>query len=271
MATYAIGDIQGCLNELLKLLEYIQFDPLHDQIWFAGDLVNRGHDSLGVLRLVKSLGDAAVVVLGNHDLHLLAADAGHKKIDKNNELYQVFEADDRQELITWLKHQPLVYASEKHNALLVHAGIPPIWDADEALARAAEVEQVLKGNNCDSFLKAMYGNQPDIWNSKLKGNARLRLITNYFTRMRFCTKKGRLEFHSKASAAEAPKGFAPWFSFKQHKCESHRVIFGHWAALMGETQSTRFIGVDTGCVWGGKMTAYRLDDQQFFSVEAISP
>lgn len=268
MATYAIGDIQGCLDDLLRLIDTIRFDPAHDQLWFAGDLVNRGHDSLGVLRLVKSLGRSAIVVLGNHDLHLLAADAGHKKIDKSDELYRVLKAEDRKPLMQWLRMQPLVHYDAQFDAVMVHAGIPPIWSLQEALSYADEVQAVLQGKNCPHFLKAMYGDQPDQWHDKLKGEARLRLITNYLTRMRFCTKKGRIELKSKSSAAEAPKGFAPWFSHPSHKCANHRIIFGHWAALMGNTSSDNFIGVDTGCVWGAELTAYRLDDATFFSVKA---
>ncbi len=266
MASYAVGDIQGCLKQLIALLEKVKFDKQHDQLWLAGDLVSRGHDSLGVLRMVKDLGRSAIVVLGNHDLHLLAADAGIKSIRPENELSRVLKAKDRKELMEWLRKQPLIYYDKKFNTALVHAGIPPNWSLHEALDRAAEVERALQGKKSHDFLKAMYGNEPDVWSDKLKGQARLRLITNYLTRMRFCDKKGRLELKTKSGADDPPKGFAPWYSHPSHKCANKTILFGHWAALMGKTDKENFIALDTGCVWGAKLTAYRLDDGKRFHI-----
>ncbi|WP_045858043.1 symmetrical bis(5'-nucleosyl)-tetraphosphatase [Teredinibacter purpureus] len=267
MTTYAIGDVQGCLDPLEELLDKIKFNPKHDQVWFAGDLVNRGHNSLGVLRRVKKLGRSAITVLGNHDLHLLAADIGIKKLSASNEMHSILEAPDRKEIIHWLRQQPLVYRDKKLGFTMVHAGIPPIWTIREALGYAKEVETVLQSKHYQHFLYSMYGNLPDKWDDDLKGNDRLRIITNYFTRMRFCAKNGQLEFKTNAGPQNAPQGFAPWFEHASHKCANKNIIFGHWAALKGETLFENFIGLDTGCVWGEKLTAYRLEDGKRFTIE----
>lgn len=266
MATYAVGDVQGCIEPLYSLLDEVKFQPARDKLWLAGDLVNRGPDSLETLRFVKSLGAAAVVVLGNHDLHLLAFANGHRTLGPKDTIAPVLRAPDCDELLTWLQQQPLVHYDEALDTAMVHAGIPPMWDIKTALKRAAEVEEVLrKERKSVKFFKNMYGNQPDTWSSEIKGMDRLRLITNYFTRMRFCNEQGRLELTTATGPDTAPPGFAPWFSFKKHRCRKHRIIFGHWAALMGKTDRENFIGLDTGCVWGGRLTMLRLEDNTYFS------
>lgn len=265
MATYAVGDLQGCLDPLYTLLERTAFSPNDDQLWLAGDLVNRGPQSLETLRFVKGLGSAAVVVLGNHDLHLLAAAAGQKKPGKKDTLAPILKAPDRDELLHWLQQQPLVHHDAKLNYTMVHAGIPPMWDIDTALERAREVQQVLRSDFAIDFFEHMYGDKPSEWSSDLRGLKRWRVITNYFTRMRFCSAQGKLELDTKTGPDSAPKGFAPWYSHTNHKCKGSPIIFGHWASLMGKTKDENFIALDTGCVWGGSLTMMRLDDKQMFS------
>lgn len=266
MSTYAIGDIQGCFESLQQLLDKIQFSASRDQLWLLGDLINRGPDSLGTLRFAKSLGDSAVVVLGNHDLHLLAVATGARKANKKDTLDEILEAKDREELLHWLRQQKLLHYCKKLKTVAVHAGIPPIWSLKFARKLATEVESTLQSKHYTSFLRSMYGNTPDIWHDKLKGYDRLRLITNYFTRMRFCSTKGQLELSTKTGPDQAPKGFAPWFSHTNPSMENTRIVFGHWASLMGQTENKQAIGLDTGCVWGNKLTALCLESGESFSV-----
>lgn len=266
MATYAVGDIQGCLAPLLKLLDHIKFDDKCDSLWLAGDLVNRGPDSLETLRFVKSLGDSAKVVLGNHDLHLMASALGYKRLGPKDTLKPILKAKDSDELLHWLHQQPLVHYDPKLDYCMVHAGIPPIWSIKKALKRSKEIEQVLQSEQCVRFFANMYGNLPNKWSSDLQGPERWRVITNYFTRMRFCKADGELELTTKTGPETAPEGYAPWFSHSNHKCKGENIIFGHWAALMGKTGRDNFVGLDTGCVWGGTLTMMRLDDKQKFSV-----
>lgn len=266
MAIYAIGDVQGCYQPLQCLLEKIQFNPIHDTLWFVGDLVNRGPDSLAVLRFIKSLGGAAITVLGNHDLHLLAIANGKQKLKKKDTLSDILCASDRDELLDWLRHQPLLHYDEKVDHVLVHAGIPPQWDLQCALHLAREVEQVLQSDhNYPRYLAAMYGNEPNLWSDQLVGEERLRAITNYFTRMRFCDPRGKLELLCKHSPSHAPTGYAPWFSHPQRKTAHHKIIFGHWATLEGKADATNVFALDTGCVWGKYLTAMRLSDHKTFS------
>jgi bis(5'-nucleosyl)-tetraphosphatase (symmetrical) len=263
MATYAVGDIQGCLSELKELLNIINFSQ-NDTLWCVGDLINRGPESLETLRFLQSLGDQCIAVLGNHDLHLLACRYGARKPTKKDTFDEILTADDLDELVEWLRFRPLLHVDTELGFCMAHAGIPPVWDIDQAQAYSREVETVLQSDNPRPFFANMYGNQPDCWSPYLRGFERLRVITNYFTRMRFCTADGKLEFDSKESPDSAPPGFQPWYSHTNHPCKDQRVLFGHWAALMGATHSEAFIGLDTGCVWGGYLTALCLDDGEMY-------
>ncbi|WP_020681698.1 symmetrical bis(5'-nucleosyl)-tetraphosphatase [Marinobacterium rhizophilum] len=265
MATYAIGDIQGCFDQLMRLLERIGFGD-SDQLWLAGDLVNRGPRSLETLRFVRSLGSRARVVLGNHDLHLLAIHYGVTQPRRSDTLGPILEADDRDELMHWLLQQPLLVHDAELDYVMVHAGIPPDWSLKQASQRAREVETVLQGPEAESFFQHMYGNKPDCWSKDLKGWDRLRVITNYLTRMRFCDSKGRLDFAAKGGLDTQPAGFMPWYSHPR-KAAEQRIIFGHWAALEGGLRNPQLFSLDTGCVWGNSLTAMRLEDQRYYSCD----
>lgn len=266
MATFAIGDIQGCLPDLRKLLKKAGFDQDRDRLLLTGDLVARGPDSLGTLRFVRNLGDRVVTVLGNHDLHLLAIAAGHVPLrNKESDLLPILEAPDRHDLLDWLQTRPLLHEEPEHDAILVHAGIPPLWTLEEARSRAREVEKLLRGADSAEFFKGMYGNEPDIWQADLAGQPRWRLITNSFTRMRFVNSAGALELASKGEADQPPAGYFPWFEHPARKITEQRIIFGHWAALGGQTSAGNLLAMDTGCVYGGSLTAVRLDDGRLFS------
>lgn len=267
MATYAIGDIQGCLEPLQCLLKKIAFNPACDKLWLAGDLINRGPDSLATLRFLYKLRDSITIVLGNHDLHFIAVYYGLRKQGKSDSLDELLIAPDRADLVYWLRHQKLVHHDPDLGFTMVHAGVPPQWNLADAMARAREVETVLQSNNPEKLLAGMYGNTPSEWNNDLTGVERLRIITNYFTRMRFCSASGELELQTKESAEAAPIGFAPWFSFAERKTRSEKIIFGHWAALEGKVKSNKIFALDTGCVWGGSLTALRLDDEERFSCD----
>lgn len=267
MAIYAVGDIQGCYDALQRLLERIRFDPASDQLWLAGDLVNRGPDSLSVLRFIRQLGSQAIAVLGNHDLHLLAIHYGQQAPKNKDTLDDVLSASDSDELLDWLRHRPLLHYA--HHWCMTHAGLPPQWSVEQAQSLASEVEQRLRSDKAADFFAAMYGNEPNLWNDHLTGQERLRAIVNYLTRMRFMDQSGRLELRSKESAGKAPEGCAPWFSY-QRKSQPTRLLFGHWAALEGHTGVDDIIALDTGCVWGGQLSALRLDDQRWFRVNAES-
>lgn len=268
MATYAVGDIQGCYRALKLLLKKVKFNADNDHLWVAGDLVNRGPDSLKSLRYIKKLGPSATLVLGNHDLHLLAHAYGVRTLNPKDTLAPILTAKDSDELLEWLQAQPLLHYDAEFDAVLVHAGIPPIWSIENALNYALEVEQALSTTQtAAAFFVDMYGNQPDVWQPSLEGTARLRLITNYLTRMRFCSPTGKLELQTKNAPSLPPTGFAPWYTHKHNKWGNTKILFGHWAALMGETRSKQFIGLDTGCVWGGALTMMRLEDGQFFAVD----
>ncbi|NVK39869.1 MAG: symmetrical bis(5'-nucleosyl)-tetraphosphatase [Oceanospirillaceae bacterium] len=265
MATYAIGDIQGCFDQLQALLAQVGFSG-SDRLWLAGDLVNRGPKSLETLRFVKSLGDRAQIVLGNHDLHLLAIHYGATRPRRSDTLDEILDAPDRDELMHWLRMQPLLIHDAGLDFVMVHAGIPPAWSLKKAKRRAREVEQVLHGTLAREFFQHMYGNEPDHWYKGLEGWARLRVITNYLTRMRFCDHNGRLDFSAKGGLETQPQGFLPWYAHPR-KAHKHRIIFGHWAALEGGASDHSLFSLDTGCVWGNSLTAMRLEDQAFFSCD----
>ena len=258
MATYAIGDVQGCFDELRALLTKVQFAK-RDRLWFVGDLVNRGPKSLDVLRFVRDLGERAVVVLGNHDLHLVTQHEGFAKPRKDDTFTDVLEAPDRRELVDWLRARPLMHVEADH--AMVHAGLLPQWSIARALGLAGEVQSALKARSYREFLASMYGGKPDEWRDDLKGWDRLRVIVNAMTRMRFCSPEGRMDFQAKG--AKAPKGYRPWFDLRSK--EKQRLVFGHWSAL-GLKVTERLAGLDSGCVWGGKLTALRLEDRTLHAV-----
>ena len=268
MSTYALGDIQGCYNELRQLLEQIQFDPAQDKLWLVGDLVNRGPGSLAVLRLIKSLGDSAITVMGNHDLHLLAVAEGVAELNRNDTLDDILNAPDRDELLHWLRNQRLLYAQDGY--VLVHAGLLPQWNVAQAERLAREVEATLRGDDYATFLSRMYGNSPHDWNDDLTGYKRLRVIVNAFTRMRICTKEGGMAFTFKGEVQDIPAGYLPWFDIPKRASRDATVIFGHWSAL-GLLLRKNVIALDTGCLWGGTMSAIRLEGRQLFQVSCNNP
>ena len=269
---YVIGDVQGCFEALKALLKKIQFDADQDFIWFAGDLVARGENSVGALRFIKKLVDngVAATVLGNHDLNLLAVARGIKEIKDKDNTRDVINALESDDLIDWLRKQPLcLFPNEQ--TILTHAGVPCMWSAEQTAALAKEVEAIISNDDfkiVDQFLKEMYGKTPDLWSEDLEGHARLRCITNYLTRMRLTDEHGRLEFSFKDSLNDPmPEGFQPWFEFQSKTTETHQIVFGHWAALQAKTISPHIQNVDGGCVWGNQLMAYRLEDQQLFAVD----
>lgn len=268
MAIYAIGDVQGCHAELVRLMEKIGFDPAHDELWFVGDLVNRGAESLQVLRLVKSLGDRAITVLGNHDLHLLAVAEGIADAHPSDTLDEILAAPDCAELLAWLRQQRMLHVQDDY--VLLHAGLLPDWTIAQAQALAREVEAQLRGPDYKKFLDHMYGNQPNVWDDGLTGYKRLRVITNALTRMRICTLQGEMEFKFKGEQYKIPAGYVPWFDVPNRASREATVIFGHWSAL-GLVAEKNLIALDTGCLWGGPLTAIRLDDRAIFQVPSANP
>ncbi len=270
MATYAIGDIQGCFFALEKLLQVISFDPNKDMLWFTGDLVNRGPQSLETLRFVKALGKNQQIVLGNHDLHLLAMAHDTHAGWPDDTLGPILNADDRDELLDWLLHQPLLHHDEKLNYTMIHAGLAHTWDLTLAKKLAAEVETILRSNQRGEFFHHMYGNEPTQWGDSLEGWDRIRCIVNYFTRARFCRADGSLELKTKESMSVENTDLVPWFKLPERKSANLNIIFGHWAALGGVTHTPHTFALDTGCIWGYSLTAMRLEDQQCFSVSCQS-
>jgi bis(5'-nucleosyl)-tetraphosphatase (symmetrical) len=268
VALYAIGDIQGCHREFRALLELCGFSPARDKLWLVGDLVNRGPDSLSVLRDVKALGDAATVVLGNHDFHLLTIAAGHRKPHRDDTLDAILAAPDRDELLTWLITRPLCVVEDGH--LLVHAGIPPGWTPATARMLSREVEAELASSDARRFLGVLYGNEPAAWRADLAGDDRWRCIVNACSRLRFCTAQDRLEFTEKRGETHTPGGYLPWFRHPARRSAAVTVVCGHWSTL-GLMLAPRVLMLDSGCVWGGALTAIRLDDRKLFQVPSLQP
>ncbi|MBP6699811.1 MAG: symmetrical bis(5'-nucleosyl)-tetraphosphatase [Halioglobus sp.] len=258
MSTYAVGDIQGCLQALKCALKRVEFNPDRDVLWSVGDIVNRGPRCLKTLRFLYDMRDNLVLVLGNHDLHLLAVAAGVRAPNRSDTLDKILQAPDKEKLLAWLLHRPLIH--REHGFTLVHAGIPPQWSVEDAIERAREVEQVLQSPDCIEFLKQMYGNEPLLWSDDLTGMTRLRVITNYLTRMRFCTSQGVLDLDSKGPSPNLGKvAVSAWFSHPRRKTAKERILFGHWASIEGQTDHPNAIGLDTGCVWGGAISLYELE------------
>lgn len=260
MAVYAVGDIQGCYDSLRKLLDKAKFDPKKDMLWSLGDLINRGPKDYEVLKFCMELGDNFNCVLGNHDLHFLAIALGYHEPKSSDTFQQVLKAADLDEITDWLRHKPLAHYDKTRNMMFVHAGVPPQWSAKKTITLAKEVENaIVDEQKSRLYFANMYGNHPKVWKKDLSGVKRWRVITNYLTRMRFCDQSGRLDLKSKAGVDQAPDGYIPWFEVPERKTADTTILFGHWAALMGETNRSNVHALDTGCVWGGKMTLVNID------------
>ena len=263
MATYAIGDLQGCFFSFKDLLKKIQFNPAHDRLWFVGDLINRGPGSLGVMRWMLEHQSSVVTVLGNHDLHTLVVAEGFVSAHRSDTIQSLLDAPDAPELLGWLRQQPLVHF--EHGYLMVHAGLLPEWTVDQALTLAAEVNVALQAPNYREFLQHMYGNDPKRWDDGLTGWDRLRVITNAMTRLRICSTEGEMEFKFKGELENIPNGYQPWFDLTQRASVNTPIVFGHWSAL-GLQHKNNVYSLDTGCLWGGHLSAMRLEDRQIFQV-----
>ena len=267
LPTYAIGDIQGCREQLERLLETIRFDPAEDQLWLAGDLVNRGPDSLGTLRLLYGIRDQLKIVLGNHDLHMLAA-ASYPQFASNKDTFtDILDSSDREQLLSWLTTQPLLQESD--NYLMTHAGVLPEWSLEQTRRYAEEAESAYQSAAANDYYRGMYGNLPEYWDEDLTGVDRLRFITNVFTRMRYCEADGALKMHYKATIAEAPEGLLPWYDNDRIDWQGKTLLIGHWAALQTRQPRDNLICLDTGCVWGGKLSAYCLETEQWHQVTGV--
>ena len=263
MAIYAIGDIQGCYASLNRLLELIEFNAAEDQLWLVGDIVNRGPDSLAALRFIKEIGDAATIVLGNHDIHLLMVAAGKTKMHASDTLGPILDAPDRDELLFWLRHQKLLHLDDDY--LMVHAGLLPTWNAIQAAQLAREVEYTLRQENFHEEFSQIYGNRPDRWHNGLTGYERLRVIVNAMTRMRICSPEGKMKLSYKGDEHAVPAGYLPWFKVPKRASRKVTIICGHWSAL-GLKVKRNVIALDSGCLWGGSLTAIRLGDRKIFQV-----
>ncbi len=265
MAVYAIGDVQGCYDELVQLLEKINYKDHKDRLWFTGDLVNRGPKSLQTLRMIRAMGANATVVLGNHDLHLLATAYDHLNPGKKDTLDDILKAPDREPLLEWLRFRPLMHVDSELKPVMVHAGLHPDWSIEKARSLAHEVESVLRSDKHVSFYNHMYGNKPRTWSDDLNSWARLRFITNIFTRMRYCDKDGKTSMSPKGAPGTQPEGLQPWFEIKSRRSKNKPIIFGHWStlALLKSYPYKNVYPLDTGCLWGGRLTAMRIDKTPF--------
>ncbi|GIK87293.1 MAG: bis(5'-nucleosyl)-tetraphosphatase, symmetrical [Betaproteobacteria bacterium] len=268
MAHYAIGDLQGCHAEFCRLLDLVGFSAASDRLWLVGDLVNRGPESLAVLREVEALGNAAVTVLGNHDFHLLTVAAGHRRAHRGDTLDAILAAPDRDELLHWLARRPLVVV--EGDVMMVHAGVLPGWTAADALMHSREVEAKLASDDAHRFLGVLYGDEPSAWRDDLDGDDRLRAIVNVCTRLRFCTADGRMEFREKRGRDHAPAGFRPWFAHDRRRTARMLVVCGHWSTLDLEL-APNVLMLDSGCLWGGALTGIRLPDRRLYQVPSRSP
>lgn len=261
MAVWAIGDIQGCYTELTRLLAQLQFNAARDRVWLVGDLINRGPHSAQVLRWARNLGEAATVVLGNHELHLLAVAGGHTRVRAKDTFHDILAAPDRDELLQWLRHRPLLHHDATLGYTLVHAGLPPAWDLPTAQACAAQAEAALRGPQYGLLLDHLYGDQPNQWSPELQGWERLRFIINCFTRLRYCDPQGRLTLKEKGPPGSQPAPYIPWFAVPGRASSNLKIVFGHWSTLgrLGEVPEGGVYPLDSGCIWGGALTAMRLD------------
>lgn len=265
MATYAIGDIQGCYQSFQKLLNKIQFNPSNDFLWLAGDMINRGPDSLNTMRFILEYQAQIQCVLGNHELHFLAVVNQNKAIHSKDTFNDILLSNQKDDIVNWLSKQPLAFYSRELKTLMVHAGLPSCWSALDAVKYSHEVSSVLQSNQATNFYSTMYGNQPEQWGENLQDMDRLRYITNALTRIRYCYADGRLELQTKSPIGSQVTGLTPWFEL-DNKHYQENIVFGHWASLNGKCSVARIQALDTGCVWGGKLTALRLEDKQRFSV-----
>jgi bis(5'-nucleosyl)-tetraphosphatase (symmetrical) len=263
MATYAIGDLQGCFDSLQQLIGAIGYRAAEDRLWFVGDLVNRGPQSLEILRFVRSLGRRAISVLGNHDLHLLMVAEGRAKPHRKDTFDEILTAPDRDELLLWLRGLPLMH--EEGDFAMVHAGLLPSWSIAQAQALASEAEQALRGPDWRNLLSQLYGNHPDHWDDTLTGYDRYRVIINAMTRLRICTPDGRMEFNHKGTLGDVPAGYLPWFSVPGRKSATTTIVCGHWSAL-GLLSQQNLLALDSGCLWGGQLSAVRLEDRRTYQV-----
>ncbi|ORU91851.1 MAG: diadenosine tetraphosphatase [Cycloclasticus sp. symbiont of Poecilosclerida sp. N] len=271
MTTYAIGDIQGCYDSLRRLLDKLKFDPSRDQVWFAGDLINRGDKSLETLRFIISLNDSARSVLGNHECHFLAVARGHKKAHQMDTFSDILDAEDSAQLVNWLCHQPFFYEDSSLGYSMLHAGVPPQWSLSDTRQYARELEAVFQSDKIDNFLATMYSDQPDQWDDSLGTNDRLRFIINAFTRLRFCDADGRLNLIEKGNVGSQANHLMPWFDVPNRKTSHNNIVFGHWSSL-GIHQANNVSCLDGGCLWGGSLAAMKLDGSSaIISVDCERP